>query len=247
MQNQSGAPKQVTRVIRRYRQRRMLLWGRGSQDDSIDHLHQESLTMKVKDHSDMLSAQYLGNCLEEDHVCHGITTQEPSPRPMKETLHSRHHSTILPRLGASRKESLRNLHTHAVDSDTQLLGNNRVLKESPPPIADEEQGLNRRQRCTLSQLRSGHCHQLQDHKHMVFGEPSDICTDCGASPQDVRHLFICNKHSTDLSTEDLCRNPVRSTRCGTVRRHTIACESRSHTILTVCCSSQRVFGSVRSG
>ena len=43
---------------------------------SIDHLHQESLTLKVKDLSDMLSAQYLVNCLEEDHVCYGITTQE---------------------------------------------------------------------------------------------------------------------------------------------------------------------------
>ena len=42
---------------------------------SIDHLHQELLTLKVKDHSDMLSAQYLVNCLEEDHICHGITTQ----------------------------------------------------------------------------------------------------------------------------------------------------------------------------
>ena len=52
---------------------------------SIDHLHQESLMLKVKDHSDMFSAQYLVNCLEEDHVCHGITTQEPIPRPMKET------------------------------------------------------------------------------------------------------------------------------------------------------------------
>ena len=31
---------------------------------SIDHLHQESFTRKVRDHSDMLSAQYLVNCLE---------------------------------------------------------------------------------------------------------------------------------------------------------------------------------------
>ena len=91
---------------------------------SIDHLHQESLTLKVKDHSDMVSVQYLVNCLEEDHVCHGITTQEPRPRPIKETLHSRHNSTVLPRLGASRKESLRNLYTHAVDLATKLLGNN---------------------------------------------------------------------------------------------------------------------------
>ena len=179
---------------------------------SIDHLHQESLTLKVKDHSDMLSAQYLVNCLEEDHVCHGITTQKPKPRPMKETLHSRHISTVLPRLGANRKESLRNLHTHAVDSDTKLMGNNKVLMERPHPISDEEQRLDRRQRCTLSQLRSGHCHLLQDYKHRVFGEPNDICTYCGASPQDVRHLFACNKHPTDLSPEDLWRNPVRSIR-----------------------------------
>ena len=121
---------------------------------SIDHLNQESLTLKVKDHSDILSAQYLVNCLEEDHVCHGIATEEPRPRPMKETLHSRHHSTVLPKPSASRKESLQNLHTYAVDSAIQLLGNNRVLKERPPSIADEGPRLNRRQRCTLSQLRS---------------------------------------------------------------------------------------------
>ena len=35
---------------------------------SIDHLHHESLTLRVKDNSDMLSAQYLVNCLEEDPV-----------------------------------------------------------------------------------------------------------------------------------------------------------------------------------
>ena len=179
---------------------------------SIDHLHQESLTLRVKDHSDMLSAQYLVNCLEEDHDSHGITIQEPRPRPMKETLHSRHLSTVLPRLGSNRMESLQNLHTHAVDSAIQLQGNNRVLKKRPPPISDEEQRLNRRQRCTLSQLRSGHCHLLQDYKHRVFGEPSDICTNCGASPQDVRHLFACTTHPTDLSPEDLWRNPVRSIR-----------------------------------
>ena len=96
---------------------------------SIDHLHEESLTLRVKDHSDMLSAQYLVNCLEKDHVCHGITTQEPRPRPMKETLHSSHHSTVLPRLGSSRMESHQNLHTHAVESAIQLQGNNRVLKK----------------------------------------------------------------------------------------------------------------------
>ena len=150
---------------------------------SIDHLHQESLTLRVKDHSDMLFAQYLVNC-------RGIAIQEP--RPMKGTLHSRHHSTVLPRFGLNRMESHQNLHTHTVESAIQLQGNNRVLKKRPPPpISDEEQRLNRRQRYTLSQLRSGHCHLLQDYNHRVFGEPSYICTDCGASPQDVRHMLAC--------------------------------------------------------
>ena len=70
-------------------------------------------------------------------------TQADQDSTMKETLHSRHHSTVLPRLGASRKDILHNLHIHEVaysdihevDSDIQLLGNNRVLKYRPPPIA----------------------------------------------------------------------------------------------------------------
>ena len=123
---------------------------------------------------------------------------QPIPRPMKETVHSRQHSTVLPRLGASRKENLKTLHTQAENSAIQLLGNNSVLKDRPPPIADEEQKLNRKQRCILSQLRSGHCDLLQDYKHRVFGEPSTICTSCGVSPQDVRHLFACNAYPTDL-------------------------------------------------
>ena len=72
---------------------------------SIDQLHQESLTLRVKDHSDMLSAQYLVNCLEEDHDSHGITIQKQRPIPMKETLHSRHHSTVLPRHDGKPPES----------------------------------------------------------------------------------------------------------------------------------------------
>ena len=50
------------------------------------------------------------------------------------------------------------MHTHALDSSIKLRGNNRVLKKRPPPISDEEQRLNRRQQCTLSQLQSEHYH-----------------------------------------------------------------------------------------
>ena len=78
--------------------------------DNIDHLHEESLTLRVKDHSDMLSAQSVM----------ASQLKRPRPRPTKETLHSRHHSTVLPRLGSSRMESHQNLNTHSVDSTIQL-------------------------------------------------------------------------------------------------------------------------------
>ena len=95
---------------------------------SIDHLHQESLTLRIKDHSDMLSVQYLVNCQEEDHVSHGITIQEPRPRHMKETLHSSHHSTVFPRLGSNKMENHQNLHTHAVDSAIQLFNSKETTE-----------------------------------------------------------------------------------------------------------------------
>ena len=46
---------------------------------SIDHLHQKSLALKVKDQSVMLSAPYLVICLEDDHFSHGITIQDQDP------------------------------------------------------------------------------------------------------------------------------------------------------------------------
>ena len=48
---------------------------------SIAHLHQESFTPKVRDHSDMLSAQYLVNYLVEDHVCHASQLRRQVPDP----------------------------------------------------------------------------------------------------------------------------------------------------------------------
>ena len=65
-------------------------------------------------------------------VCHGIRTQDPRTRPMKEALYYRHHTTVLPRLGTSKKKSLQNLYIHAVDSAIQL-------QFSPSPISDVEQ------------------------------------------------------------------------------------------------------------
>ena len=57
---------------------------------SIDHLHTEEEMLKVKEHSELLSAQYLARCLEPGNLCHPITTRATPERQMKETLYTRH-------------------------------------------------------------------------------------------------------------------------------------------------------------
>ena len=49
---------------------------------SVDHLHTEANMLKVKEHSELLSAQYLARCLEPENVNFSITTGEPQKRMM---------------------------------------------------------------------------------------------------------------------------------------------------------------------
>ena len=182
MLHQSGAPTQVTRALRRYRQRRIRLRGRPP-----GLTRWPVLTIFTKTPSRWKSGTTQTCSLRSTlwtvwrRTTSGMASQfksqdqDPWRRPYTQDI------THLPRLGSSRMESHQNLHTHAVDSTIQLQGHNRVLKKRPPPISDEEQRINRRQWCTLSQLRSGH-YLLQNYKYRVLGEPSDIYTDCGTSP-----------------------------------------------------------------
>ena len=64
---------------------------------SIDHLHIEGEMLKVKEHSELLSAQYLARCLEPGNVCHPITQRATPEIQMKETpLYTRHRNTVEP-------------------------------------------------------------------------------------------------------------------------------------------------------
>ena len=55
---------------------------------SINHLRTKAEILKVKEHSELLSAQYLARCLEPGNVCHPITTRATPERQMKETLYT---------------------------------------------------------------------------------------------------------------------------------------------------------------
>ena len=72
--------------------------------------------LKLKEHSELLSAQYLARCLEPENVCHSITTRETPKRRMKETLFTRHRITVEPMMLAdNRNATLQAIHTDAVN------------------------------------------------------------------------------------------------------------------------------------
>ena len=93
--------------------------------------------------------------------------------------------------------------TSFVNTAIGNMKDNRVLNSRPPSINDEETILQRRQRTTLSQLRSGHCKLLNSYKKRLKQSDSSRCPDCGMDPQDVPHLFDCVAHPNDLSPVNL--------------------------------------------
>ena len=81
---------------------------------SIDHLHTEAEILRVREHSELLSAQYWARCLEPGNVCHPMTTRAIPERQMKETLYTRHLNTIQPMMvEKDRKALLQALHPGA--------------------------------------------------------------------------------------------------------------------------------------
>ena len=87
---------------------------------------------------------------------------------MKETLFTRHRSTVEPMMIAKdRKTTLQAIHTMAVNQAVTSRRRNVVLHDRPPLINISEQELTRKERTTLAQLRSGHCRFLGSYKSRI--------------------------------------------------------------------------------
>ena len=91
--------------------------------------------LKVREHSELLSAPYLARCLDAENICHSITTRETPKRRMKETLFTRHHNTVEPMMLAdNRKAELQAIHTDAVNKAVKHHKKIIVLDDLPHPI-----------------------------------------------------------------------------------------------------------------
>ena len=156
--------------------------------------------LKVRAHSELLSAQYLARCLVRENVNNSITTRNPPKRRMKETLFTRHRSTVEPMLIAKdRKATLQAIHPMAVNQVVTSLRRNVVLDDPPPLINISEKELTRKDHTTLAQLR---CGLLGSYKSRISKDAS----------LDVKHLFNCPAHPTTMTPSDLWNRPVDAIR-----------------------------------
>ena len=162
---------------------------------SVSHLHHESKVTLVKEHLQMLSAQMLVKCNRISHPSNALVNEPSGPRRMKQTLSTKHFDEISQFLtnGVIElddfKPALNSLHTSAVRKSIDKLGPNPLLGVVPPPIAPSEKTLSRLQRSTLSQLRSGQCHLLNDYKVLTGRGTSAVCPECKIRRHTVPHLF----------------------------------------------------------
>ena len=180
---------------------------------SVDHLHMEAEIMKVKEHLNMLCAQFLATCLQPHHASFPIVTADSGPRPIKQTLQSRYHTQVdgfreEDGTIADAAEALRTIHYRAVQDSINASGTNRVLGTSAPAISEEEERLSRKTRRTLSQLRSGFSPSLEDYRQRIGLSTSNLCPCCRQAEHSVQHVFDCVTHPTNLEPLDLWLRPV---------------------------------------
>ena len=199
---------------------------------SVDHLHVESKMLKVSEHSELLSAQYLARCLEPGNVCHSIATSETPKRQMKETLFIRHRNTVEPMMLADNgKATLQAIHTDAVNKAVKDQKNYIVLNDLPHPINNSEKDLTMKERATLALLRSGYCKLLGSYKSRMKKVASlNVWADCGQTPHDVRHLLACPAHPTALLPSDLWNKPMDS-----IQELSCACFEYLFCLACFCC------------
>ena len=133
---------------------------------------------------------------------------------MKETISSKYGPIVRPFLSdgvvpaAEVKKVVNQIHTEAVLKSIDDLGVNPVLGVRPPPIDRSERSLPRRQRCVLSQLRSGFSSHLRSYSHRIEAADDAVCPECLVRRHTTRHLFECEARPTSLAVEDLWCRPV---------------------------------------
>ena len=179
-----------------------------------EYLNQETKILPVGDKLDLLCRQFLVSALRPGHPSHDVVRSDPGPRRMKETLGTKYGDDVSPFLvngvivPYQYPAVISSLHTQAVRDSITNLGENHLLQSVPLPIDDSETALNRRERTTLAQLRTGDCSNLKDYQMRIGKSDNALCPECKFKRHSVPHLFNCDAVPTVLNVSDLWCHPI---------------------------------------
>ena len=181
----------------------------------IDHLHQESKILPIKEHCKMTAQQYLASCHVPDHPGFKHIDKPNPPRMMKKSILNYLEETrefLLPdeHSEITNKQTLKNIHTHSVEKCIESYKHNKVLNAPAPEVNPEITKLHRNTRTALSQLRSGYSKLLNSYMSRIDDTIPDECPLCKQSSHTTTHLFNCQANPTNLDVISLWTNPIEA-------------------------------------
>ena len=188
---------------------------RYTQDTNLHHLHDETLTLPIREHLQIHISQYQQNTHYPSHPLHKHTTYFNTLRlkhPVFSTTAATQHT--FPHTPTSHynrhKTNKRHMHTYIVSRHLATRGNNKILRTPPPHIISSEEILPRITRRTLAQPRTTKSPFLKSYLHKVDAKthPSPLCPFCNIHTHATHHLFNCTHIRTTLSPLDLWTDPA---------------------------------------
>ena len=157
---------------------------------SIEHLHREIKVLKIKDHIDMLGAQFYNKVRNDPtHTLHHTLHTVPPHRNIRKTP-ATYYSNILNTIPLPPPDTNSKTHIHNTLATRYIapLGTNTVLGTIPPELDASEATLSREVQVHLSRFRCGQHNALMAYRNRLHPETPNTCPLCHASTQ---HITLC--------------------------------------------------------
>ena len=187
----------------------------------ISHLHSETKTLPLREHTNMTGAQFLDSTSDPDHPLHHLYHPPRTPRNVWKAP-ATYYRELIDNLPAPPPDTTMksHIHTHIVGAYcSEARNKNRLLQDSPPLIAPNEIALTRPQRVTLARLRCGMHPSLGEYRNKLDPTYPKQCPHCNRprTYHNTPHLIVHCPHyhhqrsRWDItSLQDLWDRPVAS-------------------------------------
>lgn len=164
---------------------------------AIDHLHQETRVLPVKEHCTLKTAQF-GAKATEIHHPNNIDYKRTNCRGIKNTIESTRLNCFQAfDIDEEQPATIQSkqLHTNIVKSTISQYHPNKLINKPPPKPPDKvdilERGLSRADRVLLAQLRSNYCSSLKQYRTRVGLSNDPTCPRCKKEEETTIHALEC--------------------------------------------------------